>query len=458
MGVSYVMWGGRRLSRTGAAALAATVGLAGAASAAYQVSSRRSAHAVVTPHAPAVVTLTASVEPAAVVYGASVRLRGVVRDGAGTGLAGQSVEAVLARVDAPESPAVVGSAVSDAQGRVSVVFRPAAGSSAWLRFAGGQPAPSSAAVPLAVAPKVTVRAASRAAGGAWATRFTGTVEPAQGGQVVLERRTGSRWRRAAAGPVSAAGTYTLTARDAAGRHAYRVVAPTAGAYAAGTASYDLRLGRLPAKPARPAPPVAPVRPVRGRLLVAGDSLAFYLGKQLGAARGARPTGLESRHSSGLARQEYFDWVGFARREVASSAPGGVVLFLGGNDCQPIRAGWTGRWTSVGTAAWAAEYRRRAAELMRAFGSDGARPVYWIGLPIAKKPDIASCYRMLNAATVAAAREVRGVTWVDSWSVYAVNGRYSATVDGVVARQDDGIHLTFEGTRLLTRKVLPLVGG
>jgi hypothetical protein len=83
-------------------------------------------------------------------------------------------------------------------------------------------------------------------------------------------------------------------------------------------------------------------------------------------------------------------------------------------------------------------------------------VYWIGLPIAREADVTSCYRALNVATEHAAKDVPGVTWVESWSVYAVDGRYSDYVQGVLARQDDGIHLTFAGTRLLTRKVYALL--
>jgi hypothetical protein len=313
-------------------------------------------------------------------------------------------------------------------------------------------------VRVAVAQRVTVRAVTTSARGAWSTTFSGDVRPGRGGQPVrLERKDGPRWRTAATGRLTRASTYTFTVRHTrAGSYAYRVVRPADTGLGAGTVAHTLRLTGSP-KPVRPAPPRGggsggPA----GRLLVTGDSLAFYLGQQLATARGSRPTSVESRHSSGLARPEYFDWAGFARRQVAAGAPGAVVVFLGGNDCQPLRAGGTGAWTSVGTDRWAAEYRRRAAELMRTYAGSGARPVYWIGLPIARKPAISACYRQLNAATAAAARGVRGVRWVDSWSTYAVNGRYADRVQGVVARQEDGIHLTFAGTRLLTRKLLGLL--
>ena len=142
--------------------------------------------------------------------------------------------------------------------------------------------------------------------------------------------------------------------------------------------------------------------------------------------------------------------------MADLKPGAVVVFLGANDCQPIRVGGTGRWATTASTAWVAEYRRRAAALMRLYTGKAERPVVWIGLPIAERADIAACYRAMNSATAAAARDVRGVTWVDTWTMYAVHGKYSARVGGVLARQEDGIHLTVEGTRALTRKVYGLL--
>jgi lysophospholipase L1-like esterase len=457
VGVGHVNGERARLPHIGLLAAVVTVGLAGAASAAYQLAGRRAAHANVEP-APLAVRLRAAVTPAHVPYGGTVRVTGTVRDRAGQPVAGQVVEVVAARVDAPDAPAVVGTPTTDAHGHLSVPLRPAAGSTVWLRFAGDRvlAAGTSRPVRVGVAQRVRVAATTRTAGSGWATTITGAVRPGRAGQPIrLDRRDARGWHTESVGRLTRASTFAFTVRHArGGTYGYRVVRPADVAFDAGSAPYTLRLAarRLPRPPTRSPATRASVGPA-GRLLVTGDSLAYYLGQQLATARGRRPTTVESRPSSGLARPDYFDWTAFARKQVASGAPGAVVVFVGANDCQPLRAGGTGAWTQVGSTRWVAEYRRRAAGLMRAYTGDAKRPVYWVGLPIARTASIAACYRQLNGATAAAARDVRGVTWVDSWSVYAVHGRYADRVGGVLARQDDGIHLTFPGTRLLTRKML-----
>jgi lysophospholipase L1-like esterase len=461
------MQGPARLSRTVVATMAVTIGLAGVASAAYQVAERHPARAAAATAGPAVpVALTAAVTPARVPYGGTVHVDGVVRDEYGAPLAGTAVEVVAARLDAPAQPLVVASPTTDAEGHLAVAFRPAAGSAVWVRF-GGDPAHqpgSSETARIRVVQRVEIAAKTRKTKTGWTTTLSGVVTPGRAGQPVrLERATAHGWVAASAGRLSSASTYAFVVRHAhAGTVRYRVVRPADDVFEQGSATYVLRLAAATPAEAAPTPPGALIAGNGGgpgRLLVTGDSLAYYLGQQLAAARGAKPTGVESRVSSGLARPDYFDWDAEARRQAATN-PGAVVVFIGANDCQPLRTNRTGAWTSVGSAGWVAEYRRRAASMMRSYAGTGTgtshRPVYWVGLPIAKEADIAACYRGLNAATKAAATDVRGVTWVDTWAMYAVNGRYADRVHGVLARTEDGIHLTFAGTRFLTRAMLALL--
>lgn len=458
-----------RVTRAGLLALSVTTALAGAASAAYQVVGRRTAHAGAASSAAAPAALTASVSSPSVVYGGSVRVSGLLGTPSGVPLPGRSVEVVVARADSPSSVAVVATPVTDVIGAASAVVRPAAGSLVWLRWPGDASfAPVvSPAVPVAVASKVTLGASTRAVGaGTWAVTLRGTVAPAPsraGERVRIERRFGTAWRLEATPAVRADGTFTYAKRHTGPRtYAYRVVRRADAAFAEARASYDLKL-RRPVAPALP-----PVVPGRGagvgpaRMLVTGDSLAYYLGQQLATARGRLVTSVESRPSTGLARPDYFDWTTYARQQVAAAKPDAVVAFVGANDCQPLRTNGNGAWVALGTRGWSAEYQRRAAALMRVYATEGvregaSRPVWWLGLPIPREADVTACYRALNAATAAAAREVRGVTWVDTWDLYAVNGRYSDYVGGVLARQEDGIHVTFAGMRLTTRRVLGLVG-
>jgi lysophospholipase L1-like esterase len=452
------------MTHAGFLAVFVTVLLAAGGTAAYSLAGRRDAASA---HVPAPAPLGAVVLHAAVrpvtTYGVTVRVTGTVLDAAGRPLPGRVVELVAARQDLPSVTAVVGTPMSDGRGRVAATFRPAAGSTLWLRFPGALDLLPALSEPVSVevGQRVTLTGTSRRARGGWTVTLRGTVRPARAGQRVrLDRRVGRSWQPVAVQRLSKAGAYAFTVRRTRpGTFRYRVVRPADAAFGAGTATYDLRL-RAPRAPRLPSPSLSG-NGGPGTLLVTGDSFAYFLGEQLTTARRPKATGVESRPSTGLARPDYYDWGARARAQVKAK-PGAVVVFLGANDCQPIRTGGTGAWTTVGSDGWVAEYQRRAAALMTTYATGAvargaaSRPVYWVGLPIAERADITSCYRAMNAATRAAAGTVRGVTWVDSWSLYAVDGHYSEYVSGVLARQDDGIHLTFDGTRFLTRRVYALL--
>ena len=456
--------GAFRLSRPAVLAVAAVLLLAGAGTAAYEVAGRGSAHAgpAAAPRLhPAPVTLDTSATPASVTYGGSVAVSASVASAGGVPLVGERLEVVSSRVDTPGNVAVVASALSDASGRVAATFRPAAASNVWVRFPGTATwAPAVSLVSrVDVVQRVVVRASARQAGaGRWVATLTGSLSPAAAGEKVrIERRLGAEWRLESERPVTAAGAFTWSRTlTRAGTHEFRAVRAADESYGAAVARVSVRL-RATAGSVVARPPAGPSVGPGPRLLVTGDSLAYYLGQQLATARRGRTTNVDSHHSSGLARPDYFDWTAYARGQVGRYSPTSVVVYLGGNDCQPLRRDGTGSWTSVGTAAWSAEYQRRAAELMRVYTDAGAR-VHWLGLPVARDAEISNCYRRLNAATTAAARSVAGVSWTETWSLYTVNGRYSDYIQGVLARQEDGIHLTFEGTRFATRMVLALLGG
>jgi hypothetical protein len=65
----------------------------------------------------------------------------------------------------------------------------------------------------------------------------------------------------------------------------------------------------------------------------------------------------------------------------------------------------------------------------------------------------------NQILRAVARRHPGVVQVvDVGRAFSPNGRYTRRIGGVTVRTDDGIHVTPEGARLLTSKVLPQLAG
>lgn len=209
----------------------------------------------------------------------------------------------------------------------------------------------------------------------------------------------------------------------------------------------------PAPAFRDASPAAPLS-----VFVTGDSMVEFMGPRLikeGEGTKAMRGGSETKYGTGLVRDDVLAWPVQARRQMAAHDPEAVVVMMGGNDGQ----GFTlkdGRVLREGTPEWKAEYQRRAEITMRAFGEDGKRHVYWVGMPIAKSDRLTGIYREINAALAAAAAAIPRVTYVDIWDDFAVDGRYSDFVGGKLVRARDGIHLNRDGADMLTAKLLAIL--
>lgn len=165
-----------------------------------------------------------------------------------------------------------------------------------------------------------------------------------------------------------------------------------------------------------------------------------------------------KYSTGLVRDDFFDWPAYARQLAAQRDPEAVSFMIGGNDAQNMSVG--GRILAAGSAEWAAEYQRRAAAVMAAF-ADGARRVYWIGLPVARSERHTRVFQVANDAVRKAAAGVAGVRFVDTWAMFAPNGRYQdsfADESGRVQRMrsSDGIHLSTAGAGYLARRMLAIL--
>lgn len=204
---------------------------------------------------------------------------------------------------------------------------------------------------------------------------------------------------------------------------------------------------------RDASPAAPLS-----LFVTGDSMIEFFGPRLvkeGEGTRALTGSSEVKYGTGLVRDDVLAWPVQARSQMAKRSPEAVIVMMGGNDGQGFTLAG-GRVVREGTPEWKAEYERRARITMQAFGENGKRHVYWVGMPIAKSDRLTGIYRDINAALAAAAASLSRVTFVDIWDDYAVNGRYADFVDGELVRARDGIHLNREGSTRLMRKLFGIL--
>ncbi len=183
-----------------------------------------------------------------------------------------------------------------------------------------------------------------------------------------------------------------------------------------------------------------------RVQVVGDSMMHVVGQSVLAATDGIAevrAALEYRVSTGLTRPDYFDWPARLAEIVANERPDVVVVMFGANDAQGIMT--AAGAAPFGSEAWLAEYRTRTAALMDQLVAAGSR-VYWVGQPIMRSDSFSARMAQLDEIYRSEAARRPDVVFVDSWSVFAVDGRYSPYLDGdpTPMRQDDGIHLTRAG--------------
>ena len=223
----------------------------------------------------------------------------------------------------------------------------------------------------------------------------------------------------------------------------------------------------PAPGAEPSPLPAPGAPIREprpgnklRVVAVGDSLASGLGVGLEAMLDQELVRVwnQGRISSGLARQDYFNWQAGIRDIVASYRPDLVVVMLGQNDNQAQR-GADGSAIPIGSVEWVRSYRERASDFLEAATAEGAR-VVWVGIPVVQDEERWPIYRRLNGIyEEVAASQPDLATYLDAWSMLDdEDGGYTAYVPNErgnpqLMRGPDGVHLLPVGNNFVARAVI-----
>jgi hypothetical protein len=206
---------------------------------------------------------------------------------------------------------------------------------------------------------------------------------------------------------------------------------------------------------RPTVPAQPPTPVVEKLedarvvLVVGDFLAG------GLAEGLQKTFAESpgvrivdrsSGSSGLVRDDYYNWPAEIEALLDAEKPAVVVLMIGANDGQQMRLP-EGREEPL-TDAWAREYEKRAtafADMVRGRNL----PLLWVGPPSFKLARLSSYMVALND-TFKTISEAKDAEFIDIWDGFVdETGAFMATgpdVNGqqVRLRASDGINMTQAG--------------
>ncbi|MCA9659552.1 MAG: DUF459 domain-containing protein [Myxococcales bacterium] len=202
------------------------------------------------------------------------------------------------------------------------------------------------------------------------------------------------------------------------------------------------------------------------VLVLGDSLAAT---GFGALLERRLDGhpdvncfRKAKSSSGLARPDFFDWMGEAKRQVAARSPDVVVVIIGGNDGQDLTPktgkGKRVRWK---TDDWNEAYRERVASFLDEIRGDG-RKVLWLGLPKTGTVSFEKKLDLIREVHQNAIADLEDVEYLDTIQFFVDDdGNLRKTADvgrkkDAALRADDGIHFTMAGSQYFADQVYPEV--
>jgi hypothetical protein len=208
----------------------------------------------------------------------------------------------------------------------------------------------------------------------------------------------------------------------------------------------------PAAPSEPAVvtvPVQPKDPKARKILVIGDfvagGLAWGLDQQL-ANEPKLAVIDKSNDASGLVRADAYDWNKSLPEVLNSEKPDFVVVALGANDRQQMKAG--NERFPVRSAPWEKAYAQRIdgmVDTLKVYG----KPFFWVSAPPVRASGGSDDMAYLNGLYKPRV-EAAGGSFVDIWIGFAnANGQYMPTgpdLDGQVRqlRNSDGVNFTRAG--------------
>lgn len=219
------------------------------------------------------------------------------------------------------------------------------------------------------------------------------------------------------------------------------------------ASRTSRVSKAPSRSAIAPPPDPIVEKLDNarKILVVGDFLANGTADGLTASFAQAPGVVvvdRSNGSSGLVRDDFYNWPEQARSIVEEVEPSIIVVQLGSNDRQQLLV--DGNREPVRSINWVAEYERRTRLLIDALGG-GKTPLLWVGLPAFKSPSMTTDMVALNGV-IRKQVEMANGEFIDIWDGFVdEEGKFIYTGSDINGQQvrlrgSDGINVTTAGRR------------
>lgn len=238
------------------------------------------------------------------------------------------------------------------------------------------------------------------------------------------------------------------------------VAPSQRQPAAQPQRQRQRQPRAAAPAAQPQRPAAVEKdPDARQVVVFGDFFASGLGRGLEDAfieTSSVAVSSRTNASSGLVRDDHFDWPAAIRRflDDPDRRIDVAVIMIGGNDHQPLRA--ERQEHAPRSDGWRELYTARVDQMIQLFHEQGI-PVFWVGLPPVQSQRLNQGYALFNDIYRERAHRA-GAGFVDVWNGFVdEDGNFAMHGPDLSGerrrlRNDDGLTFTAAGNRKLAHFV------
>jgi uncharacterized protein len=213
--------------------------------------------------------------------------------------------------------------------------------------------------------------------------------------------------------------------------------------------------RPPPSTIAPTEPAKPIVPASIFIHVTGDSISEFLAQGLKDTMVEKPEiGIikHSNSSSGIVREDYFNW-NTTLRSITNDPAAKVdvlVMMIGSNDRQQLRDDAGSH--EFRSERWQEIYVKRLDDMMT-IAREKRIAMIWVGMPVMQSARLSADMLYLNGLfRERAARN--GVSYVDIWDGFLNDqGQYASIgpdVNGTIVRlrTADGVHMTKAGARKL----------
>jgi hypothetical protein len=189
------------------------------------------------------------------------------------------------------------------------------------------------------------------------------------------------------------------------------------------------------------------------VLVIGDFMANALAKGLSVAFSSNPdidVVNANNGSSGLVRDDYYNWPAKTPELVAKHEADILVVMVGANDRQVIRA--SGGQIAVNSEAWRKAYEAKVTAFADVLAMQN-KPVIWLSLVPVGSNSLSRDYSSFNGIYRQKA-ELKGIHFADVWNGFADDkGGYVSSGPDINGqsrqlRSGDGLNFTKAGQRKL----------